>query len=250
VDGARNGSVRMDNDVETPVAPESADSKKSLSGLGLDRGKKFRRSNSTGHSLVRLRKESDQLATEWYICTTEGLKPGLQRNCSFTALSQSPSTSVTRPRLSKQVSMSSAASCSRDTSGSARGLRSERFTVSSMYPSSFLRSYSERRMPAYPRNQELSTGSQQERNVYLQSLKQTLKRLTGRNREWADNSRSGRGSSRRATDNSQSGRGSSRRAVDNSYSGRGSSMRALDNSQSGRGSSMRVAEESCGPITA
>jgi len=105
-------------------------------------------------------------------------------------------------------------------------------------------------MPAYPRNQELSTGSQQERNVYLQSLKQTLKRLTGRNREWADNSRSGRGSSRRATDNSQSGRGSFRRAVDNSYSGRGSSMRALDNSQSGRGSSMRVAEESCGPITA
>jgi len=245
VDGARNGSVRRDNIVETPMAPESADSQESLYVLGLDEGKKFRRSYSTGHSLVRLRKDMDQLATEWYICTAEGLKPGLQRNCSLTALShsrsQGPSTSQIRPGFSKQASMSGTASCSRDTGGSGRrwyerGLRSERLTISSMYPSSFLRSYSEQRTPADSRNQESSAGSQQERRVYLQSLKHTLKRLTGRDREWADNSQSGWGSSRRAVDNSQSGRGSSRRAV--------------DNSQSGRGSCRSVAEESLGPITA
>jgi len=97
-------------DVETPVVSESADSQDSLGVLGFGKGKKFRRSYSTGHSLVRLRKDSDQLATEWYIFTAEGLKAGQHRNCSVTALSHSrskgPSTSETRPGLSKQASMS------------------------------------------------------------------------------------------------------------------------------------------------
>jgi hypothetical protein len=168
VDGARNGSFLKDNDVENPVAPESADSQESLYVLGLDQGKKLDRSYSTGHSLVRLRKDMDQLATEWYICTAEGLKPGLKRNCSLTALShsrsQGPSTSETRPGLSKQASTSGTASCSRETGGSGRpwyerGLRSERSTISSMYHSSFLRSLSEKRMPAYSRNQESCAGS-------------------------------------------------------------------------------------------
>jgi len=81
-----------------------------------------------------------------------------------------------------------------------------------MNPSSFLRTHSEHRAPSYSRNQESSAGSQQEQKLYFQSLKTTLKKLTGRDRELTDNSQSGRMSSRRSADNSQSGRGSFRRA--------------------------------------
>jgi len=157
VDGTRsswrNGSVRRDNDIDTTVASEKADSHESPG----DQATEFSRSHSTGHSLVRLRKEMDQSGTEWYVHTAEGLKPGLHRNCSRNALShsrsQGPSTSETRPALSKQTSKNGNASCSQDTGGSGRrwyerGLRSERLTISSMYPSSFLRSFSEHRAPA------------------------------------------------------------------------------------------------------
>lgn len=160
VDGTRsnwrNGSVRKDNDNDndnkTTVASERADSR----GSTGDQATEFRRSHSTGHSLVRLPKELDQSGTEWYVSTAEGLKPGLHRNCSRNALShsrsQGPSASEIRPALSKQTSKNSNASCSRDTGGSGRrwyerGLRSERLTMSSMYPSSFLRSSSEHRAP-------------------------------------------------------------------------------------------------------
>jgi len=204
--------------------------------LGLDPGKKFRRSYSTGNSLVRLRNESHQLATEWYICTTKGLKPGLQRDCSFTARSQCPSTSETRPGPTKQASIGCTASCSGDTGGSGRhwyerGLRSGPLTISSrsgpltgssIYPSSSLTSYSDKRTPAYSKNHESSPSSQRERKVHFESLKHTLKRLSSRDKECADISQSRQGSFR---------------------------MGAADNSQSGGGSFRRVVEESCCPVT-
>lgn len=227
VDGARsssrNGSVRRDNVIEIPVAPESADSQEPLGVMGTN---KFRRSHSTGHSLVRLPKDLDQPATEWYISTAEGLTPGLHRNCSLTgrsrSRSQKPSSSKSRPALSKQDSLRGATSSSAEAETSSgtgsglrwyeRGLRSERFSIPSMNPSSFLRTHSEHRAPSYSRYQESSAGSQQEPKLYMQSLKTTLKRLTGRDSLLTDNSQSGRMSSRRSADNSQSGRGSFRKA--------------------------------------
>jgi len=140
------------------------------------------------------------LATEWYICTAQGLKPGQYRNCTLPPLSHShskgPSSSGTRPGLLKQASMSSTTSCNRATVGAGRrwyerGLRSDRTTMSSVHPSSFLRSFSEQRAPDYSRNH-----SQRERKAYLQPLKNTFKKLTGRDRECTDNSQSGRGTSR------------------------------------------------------
>nr|ABR17075.1 unknown [Picea sitchensis] len=226
----RNGSLRRDNAVESPAASEMADSQEPLRVMGLNQAKKFRRSHSTGHSLVRLPKDLDQSATEWYISTAEGLTPGLHRNCSLTARPHSRSqrslASKSRPALAKQDSLRGAASFSEDAGTSSgtgsglrwyeRGLRSERLSLSSMNPSSFLRTHSEHRAPSYSRYQDSSAGSQQEQKAYLQSLKSTLKRLTGRDREWTDNSLSGRRSSRRAADNSQSGRGTSARAADES----------------------------------
>lgn len=228
VDGARsssrNGSFRKDNVIENPlVVLERANSQKPLGVIGAN---KFRRSHSTGHSLVRLHKDLDQPATEWFISTAEGLIPGLHRNCSLTgrsrSRSQKPSSSKSRPALSKQDSLRGGTSCSVEAETSSgtgsglrwyeRGLRSERFSISSMNPSSFLRTHSEHRTPSYSRNQEFSAGSQQEQKLYFQSLKTTLKKLTGRDRELTDNSQSGRMSSRRSADNSHSGRGSFRRA--------------------------------------
>lgn len=220
---SRNGSVRRDNVIEIPVAPESAYSQKPLGVMGTN---KFRRSHSTGHSLVRLPKDLDQPATEWYICTAEGLVPGLHRNCSLTgrsrSRSQKPSSSKSRPALSKQDSLRGATSSSAEAETSSgtgsglrwyeRGLRSERFSIPSMNPASFLRTHSEHRAPSYSRYQESSAGSQQEPKLYMQSLKTTLKRLTGRDRELTDNSQSGRMSSMRSADNSQSGRASFRKA--------------------------------------
>jgi len=212
----RNGSVRRGNDVPTPVAPEGADSQDSLGVMGFNREKKFRRSHSTGHSLVRLRKDSDPAATEWHIYTAEGLTPGLHRNCSLTARPRLRSQgSKSRPALSKQDSLRGAGSGSGDAGTSSgfesgrrwyeRGLRSERLSISSLNPSSFLRTYSEHRAPSYSRYQGSSadfSGSQQERKAYLPSLKNTLKRLTGRDRELTDNSQSERGSSTRVVDES------------------------------------------------
>ncbi|GLJ39551.1 hypothetical protein SUGI_0808080 [Cryptomeria japonica] len=59
--------------------------------------------DSTGYSLLRVRKEMDQ-GTQWFIASGEGLTPGLNWSCSFVAnrkISQDPASSSAPPTWSK-----------------------------------------------------------------------------------------------------------------------------------------------------
>ncbi|GLJ39529.1 hypothetical protein SUGI_0807790 [Cryptomeria japonica] len=117
------------------------------------------------HSLVRVRKESEK-GPKWYIATAEGLKPGLQRNCSFVEIDLGEGPSTSRAVLS----------CSKpDGSINDPGSRSNSERRGSI-PGSLLRTLSER---AVPRPGEQGGSEQPDRRAYL---KRTLSWLTGRDR--------------------------------------------------------------------
>jgi hypothetical protein len=65
MNGAKNERACKENYVEIPLAPKSVDSQE----MNLDLSDKFHHLYSTRNSLMRLCKDIDLLATEWYICT-------------------------------------------------------------------------------------------------------------------------------------------------------------------------------------
>jgi len=178
VDGTRgssriNGSLRRDNVVESLVASEMADYQEPLHVMGFNQENKICHSHSMGHLLVRIPKDLDQSAMEWYISMAEGLTPGLHRNCSLNmrphVCSQRSLASKSCPALAKQDSLRGIASCSGDAGTSSgtwsglhwyeRGLRSNQLSLSSMNPSSFLSTHSEHKVPSYSRYQGSSAES-------------------------------------------------------------------------------------------
>ncbi|GLJ39534.1 hypothetical protein SUGI_0807840 [Cryptomeria japonica] len=125
--------------------------------------------DSTGHSLVMVRKEMEQ-PTEWYIATPRGLTPGLHRSCSFVAghPSQAASTSNAPPACPRPGS---------SVDDVERRSKSERWGNGSKNPSSFLRSFSER--VALPPGERRGM----EQPSHKAYLRRTFSWLMGRERE-------------------------------------------------------------------
>uniref|UniRef100_A0A0C9RZ34 RING-type E3 ubiquitin transferase n=1 Tax=Wollemia nobilis TaxID=56998 RepID=A0A0C9RZ34_9CONI len=201
---SRHGSLRNASIRET-VTTNAAEADNDSPILGLTKKEKessnsdeFRRSHSTGHSLVRLRKDLEK-PTEWYIATPAGLTPGLHRNCSFVAMhhsrSQGPSSSYASKLTAGYKLGGYDAGCS---SQDACGAKSERWGGISMNAAAFIRSFSERAAPSLPRDQRVETAvpvSQQDRMAYL---RKTLNWITRRDKDQkADSSHGGSMSSRR-----------------------------------------------------
>uniref|UniRef100_A0A0D6QZZ7 RING-type E3 ubiquitin transferase n=1 Tax=Araucaria cunninghamii TaxID=56994 RepID=A0A0D6QZZ7_ARACU len=205
---SRHGSVRGNASIRETATTSAEEADNDSPILGLSKKEKensnsdeFRRSYSTGHSLVRLRKDLEK-PTEWYIATPSGLTPGLHRSCSFVAMhhsrSQGPSSSYASklPAASKLGGYD--AGCS---SQDACGAKSERWGGISMNAAAFIRSFSERPAPSQPRDQRAETAapvSQQDRMAYF---RKTLNWITGRDKDQkAESSHGGSRSSRRPPD--------------------------------------------------
>ncbi|GLJ39416.1 hypothetical protein SUGI_0805060 [Cryptomeria japonica] len=172
------------NDESVPVARaiEAGESSATEEPSAME---KVRRSHSTGHSLVRVRKELEQ-PTEWYIATPRGLTPGLYRSCSFVAMHHSRSQGASSSsKVDAAACLKAGGASGRDAGSSMQEprTRSERWGgISSMNPAAILRSFSERpasrlsRPPVVP---------QQDRRAYL---KKTFNWLTGKDRDRGDGS--------------------------------------------------------------